>query len=174
MSGIVLFITVILTFLIQVSVVPYFAIGDIVPNLLVILCVSMGLMRGRKQGLWTGLITGIFCDLFFGSIFGLYALIYMYVGYLSGYAYSVFFDNDVKVAMTLTAIMDFFYNLAVYGLQFLLRGRTGFSLYLTKIIIPELFYTVLLTFFIHRIYHFINRKFMKPVTKERGSVWVIK
>ena len=41
--------------------------------------------------------------------------------------------------MLLTAIMDFLYNLAVYALQFLLRGRLGLGVYFTRIIVPEFF-----------------------------------
>ena len=85
----------------------------------------MGLMRGRKSGLWTGFFSGLLVDLFYGSVFGFYALIYMYAGFFSGYAFRIYYDDDIKVPMALTAIMDLFYNLAVYGLQFFLRGRLG-------------------------------------------------
>ena len=104
----------------------------------------MGLMRGRKSGLWTGFFCGLLVDLFYGSVFGFYALIYMYVGFLSGYAFRIYYDDDIKVPMLLTAIMDFLYNLAVYALQFLLRGRLGLGVYFTRIIVPEIFYTVFL------------------------------
>lgn len=53
-SKIVLFFTIIVCFLLQSTLLQKIAIGSITPNLLLILCVSMGLMRGRKSGLWTG------------------------------------------------------------------------------------------------------------------------
>lgn len=83
-SKIVLFFTIIVCFLMQSTVLHLISIGSITPNLLLILCVSMGLMRGRKSGLWTGFFCGLLVDLFYGSVFGFYALIYMYVGFLSG------------------------------------------------------------------------------------------
>ena len=85
-SKIVLFFTIIVCFLMQSTVLHLISIGSITPNLLLILCVSMGLMRGRKSGLWTGFFCGLLVDLFYGSVFGFYALIYMYVGFQSGYA----------------------------------------------------------------------------------------
>lgn len=121
-SKIVLFFTIIVCFLMQSTVLHLISIGSITPNLLLILCVSMGLMRGRKSGLWTGFFCGLLVDLFYGSVFGFYALIYMYAGFLSGYAFRIYYDDDIKVPMLLTAIMDFLYNLAVYALQFLLRA----------------------------------------------------
>ena len=69
-NKIVLFITIVVCFLLQCTVMDYISIGSITPNLPLILCVSMGLMRGRKAGLWTGFFSGLFIDLFYGSLFG--------------------------------------------------------------------------------------------------------
>ena len=114
-SKIVLFLTIVFTFLLQCTVMDFISIGSITPNLILILCVSMGLMRGRKSGLWVGFFSGLLVDMFYGSVFGFYALIYMYVGFISGYAHSIYYDNDVKIPMILAAGGDLLYNLAVYG-----------------------------------------------------------
>ena len=150
------------------------SIGSITPNLLLVLCVSMGLMRGRKSGLWVGFFSGLLIDLFYGSLFGFYALIYMYAGYLSGFACKVFYDDSVKVPMLLAAGTDFFYNLAVYGLQFLLRGRLSLGVYFYRIIIPEIFYTVFLTMLVYKVFYYINYRFMSITRKESESIWVLK
>ena len=165
-SKIGLFFTIIVCFLLQSTLLQKIAIGSITPNLLLILCVSMGLMRGRKSGLLV--------DLFYGSVFGFYALIYMYAGFFSGYAFRIYYDDDIKVPMALTAIMDLIYNLAVYGLQFFLRGRLGIFKYLYRIIIPEIFYTVFLALIVYKIFYYINHHFMNATRKERESIWVLK
>lgn len=173
-SKLVLALTILLSFLLQCTVLHIFSIGSITPNLLLILCVSMGLMRGKKSGLWVGFFSGLLIDLFYGSLFGFYALIYMYVGYFSGYACRIYYDDDVKVPMFLVAGMDFFYNAAVYALQFLLRGRLGIGTYFTRIIIPEIFYTTFLTLIVYRIFYHINYRFMNITRKESESIWVLK
>nr|WP_317348317.1 rod shape-determining protein MreD [uncultured Blautia sp.] len=173
-SKIVLFLTIITCFLLQSTVLHKISIGSITPNLLLILCVSMGLMRGRKSGMWTGFFSGLLIDLFFGSVIGFYALVYMYAGFLSGYAYRIYYDDDLKVPMLLTAAMDLFYNLAVYGLQFLLRGRLGLFTYLYRIIIPEIVYTVFLTVIVYKLFYLINHRLMDPIRKESESIWVLK
>ncbi len=173
-SKIVLFFTIIVCFLLQSTLIHTIAIGSITPNLLLILCVSMGLMRGRKSGMWTGFFCGALTDLFFGSVLGFYAMVYMFAGFLSGYTYRIYYDDDLKVPMLLTAVMDLFYNMAVYGLQFLLRGRLGLFTYLYRIIIPEIVYTVFLTVIVYRIFYHINHRFMNPVRKESESIWVLK
>lgn len=173
-SRVILFFMIIICFILQTTVLHLVSIGSITPNLLLILCVSMGLMRGRKSGMWTGFFCGLLVDLFYGSLFGFYALIYMYAGFFSGYAFRIYYDDDIKVPMLLTAIMDLLYNLAVYILQFLLRGRIGLFTYLYRIIIPEIVYTVFLTVIVYKIFYFINRRFMTPARKESESIWVLK
>ena len=147
-SKFVLLLTTVVCFLIQSTVLHLISIGSITPNLLLILCVSMGLMRGRKVGLWTG--------------------------FFSGYTFRIYYDDDIKVPIVLTVIMDTFYNLAVYGLQFLLRGRLGLGTYFTRIIVPEVFYTVFLTVIVYRIFHYINYHFMSATRKESESIWALK
>ena len=98
----------------------------------------------------------------------------MYAGFFSGYAFRIYYDDDIKVPMVLTAIMDLLYNLAVYGLQFFLRGRLGIFKYLYRIIIPEIFYTVFLTMIVYKLFYYINHRFMSATRKERKSIWVLK
>ena len=154
-SKIVFFLTIIVCFLLQCTVMDLISIGSVTPNLMLILCVSMGLMRGRKSGLWTGFFLGLLVDLFFGSVFGFYALIYMYIGYLSGYAHRIYYDDDVKVPM-------------------FLRGRLGIRTYLYRIIIPEMFYTVFITLIVYRLFRYINYRYMNITRKESESIWVLK
>lgn len=173
-SKIILFFTILACFLLQSTVINYIAIGSVTPNLPLILCISMGLMRGRKSGLWTGFFSGLLIDLFYGGVLGFYALIYMYVGYFSGYACRIYYDDDIKIPVIMVALGDLFYGLAFYGLQFLLRGRLGFSTYLYRIILPEMIYTVFLTLIVYWIFYFINHHFLSTTKKESESIWVLK
>ena len=100
--------------------------------------------------------------------------IIMYIGFISGYAFRSFYDDDLKVPLFLVAGTDLLYNLAVYGLQFLLRGRLGFWTYIYRIIIPEIVYTVFLTIIVYRIFYWINYHLMDTVRKESESIWELK
>lgn len=173
-SKIVLLCMIVLCFLLQCTVLEKLSIGLITPNLLLILCVSMGLMRGKRCGLWVGFFCGLLIDLFYGSLFGFYALIYMYIGFFSGYSRRIYYDDNIRVPMILVGIADLVFNIAVYGLQFLLRGRLGLFTYTTRIIIPEIFYTVFLTLFVYKIIRYVNYRFMNITKKESESIWVIK
>lgn len=173
-SKLIVAVMIFVCFLLQCTVLQAVAIGSIVPNLLVILCVSIGLLRGKKAGMFTGFFCGLLADLFYGSLFGFYALLFMYLGYFSGFAFNVYYDDDVKVPMMLAAGGDLVYGIAVYALQFLLRGRLGFFTYLYRIMIPEIIYTVILTLLVYRIFYKVNYRFMPIAAKERDSYWVLK
>ena len=173
-NKVILALLILICFLLQCTVLHLFAIGSITPNLLLILCVSIGLMKGKTRGMWVGFFSGLLIDLFYSSLFGFYALIYMYLGYLSGYACKIYYDDDVKVAVLLVTAADFFYGIAVYILQFLLRGRMGFWTYLYRIILPEIFYTAFLTLMVYKIFYYINYHFMNIIRKESESIWVLK
>ncbi len=174
-NKLILAVLILVSFILQCTVLQTFAIGSISPNLLVILCISMGFLRGKKTGMFVGFFCGILVDLFYGSLFGLYALIYMYLGYFAGFGCQIFYDDDLKVPLCLVGVGDLVYNLAVYGFQFLLRGRLGFGAYLSRIMIPELLYTVLLTILVYKILYKINYRFMGIRTaKDSDSFWLIK
>ena len=157
-NKIVLFITIIVCFLLQCTVIDYISIGSITPNLPLILCVAMGLMRGRKVGLWTGFFSGLFIDLFYGSLFGFYALIYMLIGYGNGFFQRVFYDEDIKLPLALIAGSEFLYGMVIYVLLFMLKSDFHFLHYLRHVIMPELVYTILVTLVLYQIILHINRR----------------
>ena len=96
-SKLVLFFTIIVCFLLQSTVLHSVSIGSITPNLLLILCSSMGLMRGRKKRN----VDRIFLRSSDRSVFWLYSWILcadLYVcGIYQRIYLSYYYDNDLKV-----------------------------------------------------------------------------
>ena len=173
-SKVIMGILIIVCFLLQCTVFDVISIAGITPNLLLVLCVSIGLMRGRKSGMFTGFFSGLLIDLFFDPLFGFNALLYMYLGYFSGCFCKIYYDDDIKVPLLMAAGGDFLYGVGIYAPQFLLRGRLGFFTYLYRIMIPEMLYTVIITLLFYRIFYAINYRFMNTAMKERDSYWVLK
>ena len=170
-SKLVLFFTIIVCFLLQSTVLHSVSIGSITPNLLLILCSSMGLMRGRKSGMWTGFFCGLLTDLFFGSILGFYALLYMYIGYINGCFRKMFYPEDLKLPMLLIAGSDLGCNLLIYFFLFLFRNRYHFQYYLWNIMLPELVYTMLITIFLYVIILKVNQR-LETLEKRSASKFV--
>ena len=90
---------IIVCFILQCTVFQTLSIASIVPNLLLILTVSFGFMRGKKEGLFVGFFAGLLLDIMFGTVIGFYALIYMYIGYLNGFFKRIFFPDEVKLPL---------------------------------------------------------------------------
>ena len=167
-------LVILVCFILQTTVFQGLAIGSIVPNLLLIVTISFGFMRGKVAGMWTGFLCGILKDIFYGNLLGLYALIYLCIGYGAGCCMKIFYDEEIRVPMFLVAVGDVLYGLAVYGFQFLLRGRTDMFLYIRRIIIPEAIYTVLITVILYKLLFILNKKLTALEMKERDSFWLRK
>ena len=156
--------------LLQCIVFQVFSIASIKPNLVLILAVSFGLMRGRMSGLLTGFAGGLLIDLLFPGQLGFHALICMWLGYSAGFCYRIFYDDDIKTPVLLIGIADLLYGIYQYLFTFLLRGRIHFFFYLNRIIIPEILYTVLVTIVTYRLLYRINQQLNKTDKRSIDSL----
>lgn len=162
-------ILIVVSFILQCTVLPAIAVGGISPNLLVIVTVSFALMRGRREGMFVGACCGFLSDLFFGSALGFQTLIYLYMGYLCGSCYRLFYDDDIKMPILLIAGSDLAYGIIFYIFEFLMRGRTDFPFYLGRIILPEVVYTIVLTIVCYRLLMWVNHKIEKAEQRSVDS-----
>ena len=101
---IVLGILIIICFVLQTSLLPFIEIANINPNLLLILTVSFGLMRGRMEGMFVGFFCGFLYDIYFGFIIGPYMLIYMLIGYCNGFFHRLYQVDDILLPVIIMMI----------------------------------------------------------------------
>lgn len=149
---------IIICFILQSTLFQYLALAGIVPNLLLIVTMSFGLMRGRREGMLVGFFSGLLIDVFFGQVLGPYAFIYMTMGYINGFFHRIYYVEDVLLPMITIAVNDFIFNVIVYIIFFLLRNRLDFGEYLINIILPEMLYTMLVTLFFYKLLVRINKR----------------
>lgn len=140
---------IIAMFVLQTTVFRAISLGGIVPNLLLIIVVSSGIMSGESYGLTTGFVCGLLCDIFFGSFLGFYALLYMYIGFVNGLFHRSFFAGNYVLPLSLLIGSDFFYGISCYLLMFLFRSRFAFLYYFMHRILPELIYTIVAALLIY-------------------------
>ncbi|WP_073992503.1 rod shape-determining protein MreD [Parasporobacterium paucivorans] len=147
-----------------------FFTGDIsklpVPNLLLIITVSFGFIRGTRTGLITGLVCGLLADVFFSDFIGLNALLYMSVGFMNGVFNKIFFGEEIRLPVLLVFGSDIAYNVALYIFMFLFRGRLDFFYYLIHIILPEAIFTAIIAFIVYKPILMLHEKFTEA-EKER-------
>ena len=146
---------IIICFLLQTTVFHGIALAGVVPNLMLILTVSIAYMRGRTEGLIIGLICGLLFDMQFGNVIGLYGFIYMAIGFVIGYCQKVYFTDEYILPLVLISISDFVYGIYYYIVEFLLRGRLHFGFYLWRVILPELIYTLVVSIILYRFFLFL-------------------
>ncbi|MDO4491534.1 MAG: rod shape-determining protein MreD [Lachnospiraceae bacterium] len=172
LTAFVTMLVVLGAFLLQSSVFPAISLLDITPNLLLMVTVCFGFMRGRRFGMLVGFFCGLLIDFFFGPLLGLNALVYMYIGFFNGYFYKVFFDEEIKVPMLLVAVSDLVYGILYYGIQFAIRMRFAFPQYLMQVILPECIYTVVMTLFLYRLLHRIDKLLSDNELEGQQSPWL--
>ena len=161
---IIVALMILISFLLQSTVFKALAIGSISPNLLVVLTSSFGFMRGKKEGLWVGFFCGLLEDIFYGRLLGMHAVMYMYIGYVNGYFNRIFYGEDIKLPIFLISVSELAYGLGSYAVMVHMRSRFAFFYYLSRIILPELVYTVILTLVFYRIIYSVNRNLEKNST----------
>lgn len=166
---IVVTIEIFVLFLLQTTIFQWFALAGVVPNLLLILTVATGFMRGRTEGLTVGLVCGLMIDLLYGYVIGLYALIYMLIGYLNGYSNKIFAKEDMTIPIILVGVSDGLYFLLYYIFEFLLKGKLNIGFYFIKMGLPQIIYTVLVSIFLYKLLNIINTRLDKKEEEEEAS-----
>lgn len=172
--AIVTALLVLVCFLLQTSVWPWFSFGGIIPNLLVILTASFGFMHGETTGMLIGFFGGLLVDIFSayggatgqGDMLGFFALLYLVCGYLNGKFHQMFYPEDIKLPLIMITASDVALNLACYIVMFLFRARMDIQYYLLHIILPEAIYTIIVAFAFYPLFLWINKGLEKA---ERGS-----
>ena len=155
---IVLFLIISICFVLQTTTFQTLSFANIAPNLLIVVVAAFGLMRGKKEGMYIGFFSGLLIDIFCGFYLGIYALLYMYVGYLTGLFQKRFYPEDIKLPLIIISASDLISNLIIYVFLFLTRSRYDFAYYLKSVIIPEFVYTMIITIFLYLLLLKINQK----------------
>lgn len=144
-------LAVIVCFLLQTSVFEFLSLADVVPNILLILTVTMGFIRGKKTGIVIGFFCGLLIDIFSGSVMGQYALLYLFFGYANGWFHARFYEDDILLPIGLLAGNSLIYSFVMFFFFFVLRGRFHFISYLIHIMIPEAVYTGIVALILYKI-----------------------
>ncbi len=150
-------ILIVLNFCLQTTVFGFHDIGSINPNLLLILTMSFGLMRGRKEGMLVGFFSGFLVDVYFLDVIGPYMFLYMIIGYTNGFFHKNYMIEDVMLPLIIVIVDELIFNISIYVVAFMLQNKLDFSGYFYKIILPETLSTALLTIIIYKVYVVINR-----------------
>ena len=136
-------ILILFFYLMQVSLARVISIANISPNWLIILPVFFGFFAG------------IMYDLFFSGLFGFTALVFIYIGYFSGFLYQKYEVREILIPLALVIIADFGYGFISYIGNFLLYNRLNVGYFMSRFILPEVVYTALVSLLVYHPIHYL-------------------
>ena len=144
-------ISVLVCFLLQTSVFNFLKLAGVMPNILLILTVTIAFIRGRKAGIVIGFVCGLLIDIFSGNVLGQNAFVYLMFGYVNGWFHTYFYEDDILLPIGLLTANSLAYSFVIFFFFFAMRGRLQFFSYLFKVMIPDAVYTGIVALLIYKI-----------------------
>ncbi|KUK64518.1 MAG: Rod shape-determining protein MreD [Desulfotomaculum sp. 46_80] len=152
-QGLWLLITLLAALTLQVTVLDFFRVAGVKPDLVLIVIIFNSFLQGSKNGALWGFAAGFLVDISTGCYFGLNALTLAAAGYLAGEAKTgLYLNSGIRVATITLAV-----SLAAGVFQYLLLTFSGVFispwLALVGIIIPGAVYNTVVALLIKLFYH---------------------
>ncbi|MDH7577195.1 MAG: rod shape-determining protein MreD [Bacillota bacterium] len=145
-----LFLFFFVSLILQTTIIPFFQVGGVIPNLLLVLIIFTALYYGSGVGGAVGFTVGLIQDLLVGRYFGLLALSGLVTGYLTGYLEGKVYKENPLVPLLLVFSGSLCASLVFITARSLI-GSFSFSLPLVwRDLIPGAFYNTLLAVFLFR------------------------
>lgn len=154
-------LTILAAFVIQSAILPYIAIGETKPNLMLIVTASYAFLLGDRPGILVGFLCGLLQDIFFGPVIGFSSMVYAVIGYLCGKFKNLLYVEDLSFPLIMIGLSDFAYGFLNYVFLFLIRNRLYVQFYIRTIILPEVIYTVLLGVVVYPLLSLLYRKVLQ-------------
>lgn len=144
-------IIVILTFLVQFTIVPLFSIRDITPDLILILVISMAFRLGQFWAVLFGCFAGLFWDLFGTEFVGLSSLSKTIVAFIAGFLGRERVERRSSVLIVLLFFTILIHDAVYYSI---LSIGTAVSLWkiLLQVVFPKTFYTLIIAIMLHLVW----------------------
>ncbi len=151
MTTIIWLSMIVITAIIQSTVLPLIGFKGIVPDMLLVVVVSYALLSGKEKGFGVGFFTGLLQDLAFGNIFGINTLSKMAVGYFFGLAERKVFKEKVLLPVVATAVATLLHSLVMFIVLFLLGYKVDLLAALMNNVLPLIGYNVVIAIPVHHI-----------------------
>jgi rod shape-determining protein MreD len=139
--------------ILQVTALHFIVVFGVKPDLVLILVILNGFLRGTREGAFLGFVGGILQDLVSGGYFGMHALTNMFAGFLAGLGEGRLYRDNRVIAAGLTGFCTLGAQLVYYLLLELVGVQVPVLTALVSIIIPLGVYNALVTTVIYEWYY---------------------
>ena len=150
-KSLIIIFEILVTYLLQTSVLTHLRLAGVVPDVLMILTISLAFIVGKKTGMLAGFTCGFLLDCTFGSLIGIYSLIYMFLGYLAGFANRIYTNDDYTLPLFLIGGAEFIYEFIYFCFFYLLKGDIDIGYYSVRHMFPRVIYTVMVSILFYRL-----------------------
>ena len=129
---------------IQTTLMDYFSIQGVKPDLVLVVVFLIGLKMGGRNGLLMGLIMGFMMDLFSGGTLGINLLTKPFVGWIAGIPDRVMLTTHIFFSTTVLFGLSLAMGLATYLYLQILGETMNFWSTFKLIIFPQALYDMAL------------------------------
>lgn len=126
--------------------------GDIVPDLILIMVISYGLLRGPDEGLFFGLAAGLFLDLVAGGVIGIQILSKTAAGFSAGLLEKNIFKDNLLVPVIAALAGTFAFESFNVLMHLSFNGNYNYWSLLISTIIPSALYNAVFAPIIYRLF----------------------
>lgn len=144
MRSIIFLLLILLAMLLQSTFFSFLQVAGVKPDLILMLVVFNGFLRGSREGAFLGFSAGLLQDVFTGNYIGINAITKMLAGYLVGLAEARFYKESVIIVSLVTFVVGIINQLAYYALLFYLDILVPPYFAIGAVVLPSAIYTALL------------------------------
>lgn len=157
MNMLIWFGVLVVTIIIQSTLMPLISIKGIHPDLLLVIVVSYALLSGKEKGVGMGFFAGLLQDLVSGGIFGISTLSKLATGYMFGLAERKVFKEHVLLPVLATLVATLFNGLVGIILLLLFGCKIDIAAAIMQNIVPLLGYNLIVAVPVHHaVYRLIQ------------------
>ena len=146
----ILFITFILIYFLQLNFFSWFTIAGVKPNLFV-LVLFIGLYAGTRMGTIFGIIFGYFIDVIGSTVVGGSVIALGAIGFLGGYLEKNFSKDSKITVMIMASISTIAYEIFLYTYRAIILSSNVEIFEFTRMLIIEVIFNTMLTIIIYPI-----------------------
>ena len=130
--------------ILQAALAPHMAIMQVVPNLLLLVVVTLAMVEGPTPGAAAGFAAGLLLDLLGSGPIGPGALVMSSVGYAAGMIGANLFAESWLMPVTVVLIASFVYDLALAALLAVMGVEAALVTIAWRVALPGAVYNTLL------------------------------
>ncbi|MEG1255157.1 rod shape-determining protein MreD [Clostridium sp.] len=146
-----LFLIIITLFILDNTLVPFFAINSIYPSTVFVFIICYSIINGYTEGVIVGVLAGALQDLYFPNVVGINMIINMFICLLAAKIGKNIFKEKAIIPIISTFLLSLLKSITVFGVLILLNISNDFlSIILYKgiyeMVIAVILYKVTLKF----------------------------